>query len=201
MKKKILLPGLIFTVLCIGCNNSGDGSASGDSTSVKSDSTTIRTDTGSSATIEKNPSTISKADSEFIISAANAGMTEVTLGNIAIKNSSNDKVKAFGEMMVKDHTAAGDELKKIASARNISVPDALSEESQKHVASLEKKQGKEFDKAYINMMVEGHGKVLKEFEDIQSKGSDAELKAFAGKTVPVIKGHLDSAKSIKASIK
>jgi len=201
MKKKILFPGLIFTALCIGCNNSGSSGTSSDSTSVKGDSAAAKTDTGSSATIEKNPSTLSKDDSGFIMSAANAGMTEVTLGNVAIKNSSNDKVKAFGELMVKDHTAAGDELKKLAAARNITVPDALSEESQKHVASMEKLHGKDFDKAYINMMVEGHGKVLKEFEDIQAKGSDAELKAFAGKTIPVIKGHLDSAKSIKASIK
>jgi putative membrane protein len=201
MKKKIFFSGLIFTALCIGCNNSSDSSKSSDSTSVKSDSMTMKNDTGSSAVTEKNPSSVSKADSEFIMTAANAGMTEVTLGNIAIKNSSNDKVKAFGEMMVKDHSAAGDELKKIAMAANISVPDALSEESQKHVASLEKMHGKDFDKAYINMMVEGHEKVLKEFEDIQAKGADAELKAFAGKTVPVIKGHLDSAKSIKTSMK
>ena len=201
MKKKIFFSGLIFTALCIGCNSSGDSSTSSDSASVKSDNTTATTDTGASAAIEKNPSTVSKADSEFVKSAANAGMTEVTLGNIAIKNSTNDKVKAFGEMMVKDHTAAGDELKKIATAKNVPVPDALSEESQKHVASMEKMHGKQFDKAYINMMVEGHGKVVKEFEDIQSKGSDAELKAFAGKTLPVIKGHLDSAKSIKESIK
>lgn len=128
-------------------------------------------------------------------------MTEVTLGNIAVKNSMNDKVKEFGERMVKDHTAAGDQLKKIAEGRNIMLPASLSKESTKHIADMEKKKGKDFDKAYINMMIQGHEKVLKEFEDIQSKGSDSELKAFASQTIPVIKGHLDSAKSIKDSLK
>jgi len=115
MKKKVFFSGLVFTVLFMSCNNSGEGGKSNDTAAVK-------TDTGSSAIIEKNPSTVSQADSEFMISATNAGMTEVTLGNIAIKNSSNDKVKTFGEMMVKDHTAAGDQLKKIASSKNISLP-------------------------------------------------------------------------------
>ena len=194
MKKKVFFPALFITVLVAACNNSGDSGASNDSTAVKSD-------TGSSAKVEINPSTVSKTDSEFMISAANAGMTEVTLGNIAIKNSSNDKVKEFGQMMVKDHTAAGDQLKKIESYKNINLHDSLSEESKKHVADLEKKHGKDFDKAYISMMVEGHEKVLKQFEEIQTNGSDADLKAFAGQTIPIIKGHLDSAKSIKDSMK
>jgi putative membrane protein len=104
-------------------------------------------------------------------------------------------------MMVKDHSAAGDQLKKIAQARNINISDSLSSDSKKHVADMQKKKGKDFDKAYMKMMVEGHTKVLKQFEDEQSKGADAELKAFASQTVPTIKGHLDSAKSIRESLK
>ena len=199
MKKKLFFGMLIIAALS-ACNNSGSGSSSTDSASVKTDS--VSSTTGdTSAKIAANPSSVSKVDSEFMISAANAGMTEVALGNIANNNAANDKVKEFGQMMIKDHTTAGDQLKKIAVSRNIMLPDSLSKESKKHVADMQKKKGKDFDKAYINMMIEGHEKVLKEFEDIQSKGSDNELKAFVSQTIPIIKGHLDSAKSIKESIK
>jgi len=205
MKKLAFFPGFLFTVLCIntGCNNSGSGIGSTDSATVKSDTgaSSAGTDTGTSARVEKNPSTLSKDDSTFVMKAANAGMTEVELGKIAQQNAASDKVKEFGQMMVKDHSAAGDQLKKIAQSRSINVPDSLSSESKKHIADMQKKKGKDFDKAYIKMMVEGHEKVLKQFEDEQSKGADAELKAFAAQTVPTIKGHLDSAKSIKESLK
>jgi putative membrane protein len=204
MKKKLIFESLIVASLAVACNSSGNGSSSTDSSAVKTDSGTssMGADTGSSTKkIEANPVSVSKADSTFMIAAANAGMTEVTLGNIAVSNSANDKVKEFGQMMIKDHTTAGDQLKKIAGTRNIMLPDSLSKESRKHVNDMEKKKGKDFDRAYINMMVEGHQKVLKQFEEEQQKGSDSELKAFVSQTIPVIKGHLDAVKSIKESMK
>lgn len=201
--KKIFFGSLVIASFAVACNNSGSGSSSTDSATVTTDSGTssMRGDTSSSKKIEANPVSVSKVDSQFMMAAANAGMTEVKLGNVAVSNSSNDKVKEFGQMMIKDHTTAGDQLKKIAEARHISLPDSLSKESNKHVADMEKKKGSGFDKAYISMMVEGHQKVLKQFEDEQAKGSDNELKAFVAQTIPVIKGHLDAAKSIKESLK
>ena len=202
MKKIVFFSGVVFAAIFVntGCNNSGSGSSSADTASAtKTDTGTSssRTDTASTSRVEKNPVTLSKDDSTFVIKAADAGMTEVQLGNIAQQNAANDKVKQFGQMMVKDHSAAGDQLKKIAQSKNIMIPDSLSSDSKKHVAELQKKKGKEFDRAYMKMMVAGHEKVLKEFETEQSKGADAELKAFAAQTVPTIKGHLDSAKAIK----
>lgn len=200
MKKLAFFSGFFIAAWCLntGCNNSGSGSSTSDSTATsKSDTGTSRTDTGSSSKVEKNPVTLSKDDSTFVMKAADAGMTEVELGKIAQQNAANDKVKEFGQMMVKDHSAAGDQLKKIAQSKSINIPDSLSSDSKKHIAELQKKKGKEFDRAYMKMMVSGHEKVLKEFETEQSKGSDAELKAFAAQTVPTIKGHLDSAKAIK----
>ena len=204
MKKIAFVSGVFSAVVLIttGCNNSSSGDSGTDTASVKNDTgSTAKTDTGSSTRVEKNPVTLSKDDSTFVMKAANAGMTEVDLGKIAQQNAASDKVKEFGQMMVKDHSAAGDQLKKIATSKNINLTDSLSSDSKKHIADLQKKKGKDFDKAYIKMMVEGHEKVLKEFEDEQSKGADAELKAFAAQTVPTIKGHLDSAKSIKESLK
>jgi putative membrane protein len=202
MKTKLFFGGLVIAALATACNNSGSSSNStNDSAAVKTDSGSSMNAADTSAKIQANPSSLSKADSAFMLTASNAGMTEIILGNIAVNNASSDKVKEFGQMMIKDHGSAGNQLKKIAMARNIALPDSVSKESKKHIAEMEKKKGKDFDKAYVNMMIEGHEKVLKEFEAFQSKGADSELKAFVSQTIPVIKGHLDTVKSIKASSK
>jgi len=200
MKKLAFFPGFLFTVLCIntGCNNSGSGTSSTDSATVKSDTgvSSAGTDTGSSARVEKNPSTLSKDDSTFVMKAANAGMTEVELGKIAQQNAASDKVKEFGQMMVKDHSAAGDQLKKIAQSRSINVPDSLSSESKKHIADMQKKKGKDFDKAYMDDMLDGHKAAVDKFQKGSSDLQDADLKNFASTTLATIQMHQDSIKAI-----
>lgn len=176
----------------IACNNSGDSvKAANDSNEVKQDSIT-----GNNI-----PPSVSEMDSKFMVSAANAGMTEVELGKLATQKAASEKVKAFGQMMVDDHTRAGNELKSIATARNITLPDSLSEKSKKHFEELSGKSGAAFDKAYINMMVDGHKDVIKDF-DVESKnGSDPDVLKFVTTTLPVIKSHADSAEAIKKAMK
>ena len=67
-------------------------------------------------------------DSEFAVSAADAGMMEVQLATLALSNGSSAKVKEYAQMMLDDHNKANDELKALAQKKNISLPAALSEE-------------------------------------------------------------------------
>jgi putative membrane protein len=144
---------------------------------------------------------VSELDSRFMSETVNVGLTEVSLGKLASEESANSKVKSFVKMMVKDHTNADHELKKLASDKNITLPDSLSQSSRKECDDLKEKEGKAFDKAYIDKMVDGHEKVLNQFEDMEKHGTDLDLKAFVTKTIPVIKEHLDSAKAIQESLK
>ncbi len=87
--------------------------------------------------------------SNFAVNAANGGMMEVELGKIAEDHASNPRVKAFGAMMVKDHSEASNNLKGIATSLNIAVPDSVSNDSRKEIDDLKMKKGKDFDKAYV----------------------------------------------------
>src|ERR1035441_5412304 len=69
--------------------------------------------------------TVSKTDQDFILAAAQGGMTEVKLGELAAQNGKRDDVKAFGQMMVKDHTAINDDLKALATQKGVTLPDNL----------------------------------------------------------------------------
>src|SRR5690606_20803352 len=116
-------------------------------------------------------------------------------------NASNQRVKNFGEMMVKDHGKANDELKQLASAKNIQLPSAPMEDHQKHIDDLKDKTGVEFDKDYMKMMVDDHEEDIKKFQDAATEVNDADLKAFAAKNLPVLQAHLDSAKVINEVVK
>ncbi len=104
-------------------------------------------------------------------------------------------------MMVNDHTKAGDELAALAKTKNISLPLAPDADAKKAADDLAAKSGKDFDKAYINAMLDGHKKAVKLFEDASQNCKDPDLKAFATKTLPTLKMHLDSVQAIHDSMK
>lgn len=145
--------------------------------------------------------TVEKADADFAVAAANGGMAEVALGKLAQTKTTNAKVKEFADMMVADHGKANDELMALAKSKNITLPGTISNDKQKEMDELNKKNSAEFDKAYVDAMVEGHKKTISLFEDESKNGKDPDLKAFVDKTLPTIKMHLQHIESIKAGMK
>lgn len=190
----------VFAFLCFSCNNSGGSDstqAAKDSNANKMDSTGAGTTTATSSI----PPSVSKADQQFAVDAANAGMTEVQAGQLAEQKGMAKDVKQYGAMMVKDHTAAADKLKTIAASKNLTLPSAISPEMQKNIDDLQKKEGKDFDKAYINMMVSDHKKVISAFEDESKNGSDADIRGFADSTLHTLRHHLDEAEKCNKMMK
>src|SRR5690606_19489725 len=96
------------------------------------------------------------SDSDFAVRAAAGGLLEVQLGELAVKNASDQAVKDFGQMMVDDHGKANEELKALAKQKDIVLPTAPSRESMDDMRDLNEKTGHDFDKEYIHHMVEEH---------------------------------------------
>jgi putative membrane protein len=140
-------------------------------------------------------------DKDFLKEAASGGLLEVELGRFAEQNAQNPRVKKFGAMMVRDHQKVNDELKTLASGKNITLSDEMDNKHKDMVDDLKKEQGDDFDKAYIKGMVEDHEKDVDKFQKVAEDGKDPEIKAFAAKTLPTLLMHLDSAKSIKEALK
>lgn len=140
-------------------------------------------------------------DTDFAVAAANGGMTEVEMSRLADANAASPAVKEFAAMMVTDHSAANEELKNAAMQKNISLPATISEDMQKDVNNMMEKKGKDFDKAYMDRMVDDHQKTIDLFQKEAENGKDADLKMWAGNKLPVLQAHLDKAKSIKDGLK
>ncbi|HEY4155747.1 MAG TPA: DUF4142 domain-containing protein [Puia sp.] len=150
----------------------------------------------SAKSVNKAVQPVQKDASDFAVAAANGGMMEVELGKIAEEKAMNQRVKDFGSMMVKDHTAANDNLKSIASTLNITLPDSVSDDTRKEIDKLKMKKGKDFDKAYVDMMLDDHKKDIAEFRKCADNCSDSTIKSFASTTLPTLEKHLDSIQAI-----
>lgn len=146
-------------------------------------------------------STVSEEDSKFAVEASSGGMTEVQLGELAQQKASSQQVKDFGAMMVRDHSKANDELKAIAGNKNITLPPAPGEDHMDHIKKLSEKSGKEFDKDYMKLMVKDHEDDIDKFEKCSKDAKDADLKAYAAKTLPTLREHYNAAKKIYDAVK
>ena len=171
--------------------NKKDSTSSADSVNAVKDTTT----TG------KTGIAVVADDAKFAVDAANGGMTEIQLSQLAATKAVNSKIKEFADMMVMDHTKAGGELKAVAMTKNITLPDSVNADSKKAIADLSAKSGADFDKAYVDKMVADHKATVDMFESASKSLKDPDLKAFVDKTLPTIKGHLDHINKIKAGMK
>ena len=139
-------------------------------------------------------------DSDFAVKAADGGLTEVQLGKIAQTNASSQAVKDFGQKMVTDHEKANKELMALAEKKGIALPPAPSEDKIKHIKEMNDTKGQEFDKMYMDMMVEDHESTVNLFETASERATDADIKAFATKTLPVLREHHAAAQSLQKTV-
>jgi putative membrane protein len=138
-------------------------------------------------------------DASFYKKAAEGGIAEVQLGQLAQDKSSTQSVKDFGAMMIKDHSAANDKLKVIAEGKGIKLPTSPSVMQMASKTKLEVLNGNTFDKSYIKGMIEDHQEDIREFQQEASSGQDPDAKAFAAATLPTLKAHLKKIQEIAAA--
>jgi putative membrane protein len=196
-KKLALVSGLVACIyLFPACNNGGsEPKDSVDSAKNVNDSTRKATDT-SSATPTVTAQPVDKACTDFAVKAASGGMMEVQLGKLAQDKAVNPRVKNFGAMMVADHSKANDDLMARAKSQNITLPAMVGSDEQKMMDNLAKKTGKDFDKAYMDMMLKDHKKDIAEFKTAAEKSTNPTIKDFASSTLPTLEKHLDSVNAI-----
>ncbi|MCU1319887.1 MAG: hypothetical protein JWP98_1405 [Edaphobacter sp.] len=143
----------------------------------------------SSTAMGNSDSNQSMKDKMFVRKAAEGGMAEVQLGQLAAEKGSSQDVKDLGQKMVTDHTALNNDMAPIAQSMGVAVPKKLNKQHQADYDKLNALSGEEFDKAYITAMMKDHHKDLREFRDEATSASDPNLKAAVEKGVKVISEH------------
>lgn len=147
-----------------------------------------------------NETTVDVMGLHFISTAEEAGHTEIAAAKVAVNNSKNQQVVDFAKMMISDHTAAGEKLDHLKDVELVRGKFPINEEHQELIDSLAKLSGNDFDKAYMQFMVDSHWDALYLFKE----GSDnraPHVQSFAEETLPTVEKHFESAKNILASLK
>jgi putative membrane protein len=148
----------------------------------------------------KKDDKVARGDRKFIEEAAGSGMFEVQVSQLAASKATDANVKSFASMLVDHHTAANNELVKIANAKGVEVPAAPPRAMRKDIEKLGKKNGAEFDKDFVREVgIKAHEKDIKKFENASKDVKDAELKAFVDKTLPKLREHLAAAQKLPQS--
>lgn len=132
---------------------------------------------------------LSRSDLRFMREAAQGGLAEVKLGQLASERASSERVRRFGQRMVDDHSKANDDLREVAIRKNVTLPTGMGAEHRMMYDRLARLHGAAFDAAYIRAMRMDHQKDVSEFRAEANAGGDPDVRRFASKTLPIIREH------------
>ncbi len=147
--------------------------------------------TGINALVGKAPST-----QDFATLVAISDMFEIESSKLA-EQKADEASKKFAAQMISDHTKTSNELKAMAPKAKVELPAAMDSSHQEKIDKLKSLNGAEFDKEYDAMQVKAHEDAVSLFERYADGGANPELKAWAAKTLPDLKHHLDMAKALR----
>jgi putative membrane protein len=139
---------------------------------------------------------------DFVTQASSANMFEIAAGNLAINNSTNANVKAFGNHMVTDHGQTGTQMATLANQKGWTVPTTMLAKHQTNLNTLTSLTGAAFDKQFAMMMVTSHQETIALFESAggDTGVQDADLRSFANSKLPTLKEHLASAQTLQTQV-
>ena len=200
--KNIFISFILITGTYIFSACSGNSSSSNSATATANTDSSISADKKVAAmdTANHGEAIMDDNSKDFANKAATGGMEEVELGKLAEQKANSPQVKDFGKMMIEDHTLLNNNFKTIASKKSMELPTSVTDDQRKDIDNLSKKAGKDFDKAYVDMMVEDHKKDISEFKDAQAKVADNDIKDFITNTLPTLQKHLNAIQAIKSKM-
>jgi len=136
----------------------------------------------------------------FIKNASHAGLMEIDLAKLAQTRATRADVKAYAKMLETEHQKANDELMVVAKSKRVTIPADPTMTEKAARARLEGMTGMAFDNAYVAAMVQDHAKAVAAFTTAATN-ADADVQAFADKTLPTLKHHLEQAQRLAKSEK
>src|SRR5262245_7404722 len=136
-------------------------------------------------------------DNEFVMKVASSGMAEVAIGKLGQEKARSADIKKFAERVVTDHSKANEELTRLARDAGITVPDRPSADHEQHVKHFSGGATKDFDKEFVNHMVQSHTGGVDLFTKASKELKNEKLRGFAEKTLPTLREHLAIAKRLQ----
>jgi putative membrane protein len=145
--------------------------------------------------------TTTTAPREFALNAAIANKFEVIESLLALRQASDARLMEFAELMINDHTAALEELQAVAHAAGVELPTEIAPDAthQARINAIKNRKDAEFNRAYRADQLQAHADAIALLDTYVQSGSNAQLKAWAAKTLPTVRKHRDQLEALPPS--
>lgn len=139
----------------------------------------------------------SQIDALFLHDAVQIDLFEIQMGQLAQQKSTTEHIQELGKLMENEHIKSQEEVRTLAGVKSIHLPDALSDAGKEDYSRMKARSGRDFDKEYCEMLIQGHNKAIAVFEKAASECTDKDIKMWAMNSLPKLRAHLDHANSCK----
>lgn len=186
LKKIGVLPLiLMLMMIAVACNN-GQGN--------RMDATEI------AENVNDTTAQVNESDAQFAVRAADHNMGSIQLANLAMENANDSRIKAIAISLLEEHQMANQELSGISRRKMITLPEAPGDNQLDDIKKLHEEQANEFDKTYLELMINKHEDLRDLLENASEDARDTDLQAYASKYLPLIKKHEEHLKSLSDSM-
>ncbi|MFC0243793.1 DUF4142 domain-containing protein [Rhodopseudomonas telluris] len=141
---------------------------------------------------------VAPTTADFVKQVAISDMFEIQSSKLAEQNG-NAAEKAFAKEMIADHTKTSGELKSLVSGGKVKaeLPTQLDDAHRGKLDKLTSAKGANFSETYIDQQITAHKDAVSLFDRYARGGDNAELKNWAGNTLPALRHHLEMAQNLE----
>lgn len=194
--KKILIPFMassmaLFMIACGNASNHPD-----DASEMAKESNELKMENDSSGRYMDGAS----KTADDLVTAASGNLAEVEIAKTYTRSTDAD-IKKMGKSLVQDHEKLYGEVKGLAEKKGITIPGAADSDAFDKAKDLNETKQDEFDKKWVNTLIDKHEATIKKYEDISARTEDSELKAWVDATLPKVKDHLTMLQGKKDKMK
>lgn len=182
--------GIFASALILACNNNKVANVS-DTTANTADSNLTKIE---------NAEKVDTMAITFFKNAAYGGMIEVETSNKMIQSTKNAQIKAFAEMMVKDHGEANQKVKALAQSKGFMPPTILPEDKLMLVQKLDSYKDESKNEYYAQLMIQEHKNAIQLFTEA-GRSDDTDIANLATATLPTLNAHYKQITKIDSLLK
>lgn len=140
--------------------------------------------------------TLGNADRQFLQQAADDGAAEVSFAQLALKQATSQQVRQLAQQLLDDHMQANRELVTLANLKQDAQPAQPPASANERKQQLQDMHGADFDRAYVEDMVQSHQHAVELFAKAARNSADPDIKHFAQTKLPILQHHLALARGL-----
>jgi putative membrane protein len=141
-------------------------------------------------------------NAQFLVDVTASNQEEIQLARLAQQKSRNNEVVEIAKTLENDHTAMGNEIKEIATAKSISLPSDDNQSYQDKLNKMNEKNEADFNKDWVNEMIDMHKAKINKLESASdNENIDPEIRAVVNNALPKVKMHLEMLQQCQDNLK